>query len=316
MDSSTADGGVTVIWNPQAGGGRSASRLGELQAAIGARAGAISWRIAPTLGAGCGADLAAAAAQSGSAIVAAAGGDGTCCEVLNGLMRASVPRPALAVLPMGTGNDFARTLGIGSLDHAAETMFAGQRKRIDAGCVNGFWFLNAAGCGFDAVVAEGVRSMPRSLPGKWAYIFAAAVALPRFSPVTTVLVTEAERIETRCMLCTVANARNYGGGMMIAPDAKVDDGELDICVLGEIGRIQFVRAFPSVFRGRHVNHPKVRMIRSATISITMNPVAPLLVDGDVIGTTPAQFSVVPKAIEVLAPQKPCATHGWRWPYNM
>jgi diacylglycerol kinase (ATP) len=112
---------------------------------------------------------------------------------------------------------------------------------------------------------------------------------------------DGETLELDAMLCSIANSQSYGGGMRIAPDARIDDGLLDICILGDAGKIEFLRAFPRVFKGTHVTHPKVTMLKGKRIRVKSSPDLPVLIDGDVLGRTPAEFEVIPGAIEVMMP---------------
>lgn len=104
------------------------------------------------------------------------------------------------------------------------------------------------------------------------------------------------------MLCAIANATSYGGGMLVAPQAQLDDGQFDICLIGEARRGEFLRAFPRVFKGTHISHPKVSMLRGRVITLHSEPPLPVLVDGDVRGTTPVRFWIEPKTLRVRAPK--------------
>jgi diacylglycerol kinase (ATP) len=240
------------------------------------------------------------AAKDGVDIVAAAGGDGTLSEVLNGLVN-SVSK--IGIIPMGTGNDFARHLGIGTdRRRAVQTLLRGIAKPIDIGRTQGRWFLNVAGCGFDAVVAERVNRGFRHLRGTAAYIAAVVQTLRTFQAADMRITLDGETVELRAMLCSVANASYYGGGMHVAPDARLDDGLFDLCLLAEAGKMEFLSAFPRVFRGTHTTHPKVTMRRARHVQIESEPPMPVLVDGEIAGITPVEFVLVPGAIHVMTPQ--------------
>lgn len=292
---------ITVILNPASGRGRGGRRRKELdrllREAANSNGTTSDWEVVETTRPGGATELAAVAAQRGASIVAAAGGDGTVNEVLNGLMGAGAK---MAVLPLGTGNDFARTLGFGNdLQRAVAALFGDRSRAVDVGRVHERWFLNIAGCGFDAVVGERVNQGFRYLSGSTAYIAALVQTLRTFRPVDLTLEIDGEPRRMRAMMCSVCNAQTYGGGMRIAPDARIDDGLFDICILGDAGKLEFIMAFPRVYKGTHTAHPRVTMLRAATVRVESDPPLPVFVDGDVIGKTPAEFTIKPRAIELM-----------------
>jgi diacylglycerol kinase (ATP) len=315
---------IVVVLNPRAGRGRGGQSRADVERllteAVPQAAEPTTWRIVETEASGHARELARQAAESGADIVAAAGGDGTLNEVVNGLMGTGV---TLGVLPLGTGNDFARCLGIGTdLNRGVETLIHGVARPLDVGKVivgkiivgkvavgkvdgeqaNGRWFLNIAGCGFDAIVAERVNRGFPVLRGTAAYLASIALSLLHLRPATLTLTLDGETQTVRALMCSVANATSYGGGMLVAPDARIDDGLFDLCLLREAGRLEFVRAFPRVFKGTHTTHPKVTMLRARSVHIESDIPLPLLIDGEVIGTTPVTFTLAPHALNVLAPR--------------
>ena len=245
-------------------------------------------------------DLAHRAAAEGTDIVAAAGGDGTVGEVANGLVGTNA---ILGVLPMGTGNDFARTLGIGTdLQLAANALVRGYSCEVDLGKIsNGGYFINVAGCGFDAEVATRVNQGFRWVHGTMAYVVAVLQTLIRFRPTRISLVMDGASREEIVMLCAIANAKTYGGGMRVAPDADISDGLFDIVLVGNVSRFEFLRAFPSVFKGTHISHPKVQVFRASKVSISSLATMAALADGEEIGNTPVEFQIIPRAIKVICP---------------
>ncbi len=298
---------IAVIYNPAAGRGRIS--CAELQRRLAARAEGIPFEIAATSETRSARDLAAIAVENGAQVVVAAGGDGTLGEILNTVYG----NPAkLGVLPLGTGNDFARTLGIGAdLELAIDTLFDGHCLTIDVGRAefNGEsrLFLNIAGCGFDALVARRInagRTHPlwRHFRGVTAYLAASALELRRLRAARLRLKLDGELVDTRALLCAVANAKSYGGGMKVAPDARLDDRLFDICVIKEATRTEFLRAFPSVFKGAHVHHPRVEMFRARRVELWCDRNWPVLVDGELVGAPPITFEIVPDAVEIMAPR--------------
>ncbi|MBX3119369.1 MAG: diacylglycerol kinase family lipid kinase [Fimbriimonadaceae bacterium] len=245
-------------------------------------------------------ELAQSAIRQGYQRVIAVGGDGTLHEVANALVGAQT---VLGLIPAGTGNDFARSAGIrGSLKELVEVAVSGEVKLIDVGKVNDRYFLNVAGCGFDAVVADRINKGYRYLRGTSAYVAAVLRTLAQYKAAQLTITTDTDTLQLNAMLCAVANARFYGGGMMISPEAEMDDGLFDISVVKEIGKIGFLRAFPSVFKGTHVKHSKYVGLRAKRVKIESEKALPVLVDGELLGTTPVEFKIVPQALRIALPR--------------
>ncbi|MFQ3586036.1 MAG: diacylglycerol kinase family protein [Fimbriimonadaceae bacterium] len=330
--------------NPVAGKGRTARLLGELEKILAQRP-SLNAVVRVTEYPGEGVVVARTAVEKGARIVAPQGGDGTVSEVASGLMGSET---ALAVLPSGTGNDLARSLGIPlDLEPAVGLLGKGRIAAIDVGIAtftprpgrdvpgpaavpepastierrrvndaekvrglrlppNQRFFVNVAGCGFDAAVAERTNQGVGPLKGTAAYVGAVLSTLNRYRPAEFRIKAEGRLHKFRAMLCSVANSRTYGGGMRIAPEAILDDGKLDVVVVREAGRIEFLSAFPRVFRGSHLSHPKVLSFRASRIQIESSPPMPILIDGDVVGQTPARFDVRPLALKIVVPAGPNA----------
>lgn len=240
-------------------------------------------------------------ARQADGLVVAVGGDGTVSEVAEALIGTDQP---MAVIPLGTGNDLARTLGFGTdVEKAAEAALNGEPWRIDAyrwtcGLRTGHG-VNIAGCGFDAVVAERINQGYRWIRGTQAYVAAMLESLVRYQPAPVRICVDGETLDTTAMLIAIANAQSYGGGMRVAPDAGLDDGLLDVVVVQGLPKIQFLKAFPQVFKGTHVSHPRVRVMRGKCVEIQATPPLPFLVDGELVGTSPVKVEVVPQALTVM-----------------
>jgi diacylglycerol kinase (ATP) len=249
------------------------------------------------------------AVRAGVDAVVVAGGDGT---VNLGVNAVADTDTALGVIPTGTGNDIARELGL-PLDPPAAAravvgaLLGGRRRRADAvRCHLGDlgaggevrWFAGVLGAGFDAVVNERANrwSWPR---GGAKYTLAVARELPLFRERRYLLDLDGRRAEARAMLVAVANGPAYGGGMRISPDARFDDGLLDVVVAGPVSRVELVRIFPKVFSGRHVDHPRVHVYRAACVRIA-SPGIVAYADGERFGPLPLRCEAVPGALALLA----------------
>lgn len=290
-----------IIVNPTAGRGAAARRWPAVAAEL-ERLG-VEGETHFTSGPGDATEVARRAAAEGFAAVVAAGGDGTLTEVVNGLVGSGLP---LGVLPLGSGNDFARTVGIDLNPVAAARLLASPVPRpIDLGRVGDRYFVNVASAGMDAEIANLMNQDLHFLRGTPAYVAATLITLLRMRPVEVTLGLDGEVMRLRAVLVAVGNGRFYGGGMMVTPQALLDDGCFEVCVLGALGRLEFLAAFPSVFRGEHLTHPKISTFRARRVALRTEEGARLLVqaDGEVVGALPQEFVVEPAALTLLGPER-------------
>ena len=229
--------------------------------------------------------------------VIAVGGDGLLHLVLQKITPAQVP---LALIPAGTGNDFVRTLGWSpdDLDAILEAVLSKGPSSVDLGLVDGEWFGAVLSTGFDAIVNERANSM--SWPkGPNRYNVAIAIELPRFAPRHYEIVLDDRTISTQAMLIAVANGRSYGGGMLVCPQSDMADGYFDVMVLHPVSKLEFIKVFPRVFKGTHITHPAVEIVRSKSVKITANAVA--YADGERVGQLPISAQCMPGALMTWVP---------------
>ena len=229
--------------------------------------------------------------------VIAVGGDGLLHLVLQKITPAQVP---LALIPAGTGNDFVRTLGWSpdDLDAILEAVLSKGPSSVDLGLVDGEWFGAVLSTGFDAIVNERANSM--SWPkGPNRYNVAIAIELPRFAPRHYEIVLDDRTISTQAMLIAVANGRSYGGGMLVCPQSDIADGYFDVMVLHPVSKLEFIKVFPRVFKGTHITHPAVEIVRSKSVKITADAVA--YADGERIGQLPIRAQCMPGALMTWMP---------------
>ena len=229
--------------------------------------------------------------------VIAVGGDGLLHLVLQKITPAQVP---LAVIPAGTGNDFVRTLGWSpdDVDAILQAVLSKNPQSVDLGLVDGEWFAAILSTGFDSIVNEKANTM--SWPkGPMKYNVAIAIELPRFAPRHYEIVLDDRTISTQAMLIAVANGRSYGGGMLVCPHADITDGYFDVMVLHPVSKLEFIKVFPRVFKGTHITHPAVEIVRSKSVKISSDAVA--YADGERIGQLPVSAQCISGALMTWLP---------------
>ncbi len=307
---------MLVVVNPASAGGRTARRWPAIRRAL--DAAGLRYTAHDTLGRGDAAELTRTAIRDrGIRRVVAVGGDGTLNEVVNGCFdeegRPLAPDLTLGVVSSGTGTDFRRALGLPSDPVAAARLLGSAVPRpIDIGRAvfrdgSQRLFLNVASCGISADVVSRVERHRHRGVGMWrraAFLRAAVAALLVDSKHDIELTIDSETRRLRVEEVAIANGRDYGGGMRIAPQARIDDGLLDVAIVGDISRAGALRAIPRLYRGTHGSHPAVTMLQARSIRISPTGAAeppPVETDGERVGTAPVEITVLPGALRILAP---------------
>ncbi len=253
----------------------------------------------PTQGAGDATRLAREAALQGYDMVVAAGGDGTINEVINGLVGSTT---ALATLPLGTVNVWARELGLPLNPRAAAHAMRDWRVRqVDLGRAGERYFLLMAGIGFDAAITAGVRPEEKRRLGALAYVLRGVDLVLRVRGTRARLLIDGKRVRARVMLVVVGNSQLYGGVVKITHRATIDDGLLDVCVIKGNGLLSALAHIVAIVRRRYSHNPAIEYYRARRVCIDARPAMLVQVDGDTIGQTPMEFVVVPGALRVLMP---------------
>lgn len=221
--------------------------------------------------------------------VIAVGGDGLLHLVLQKVIPAQVP---ITLIPAGTGNDFVRSLGwdLSDVDVQLDFVLSHPPQKMDAGLVDGEWFGSVLSTGFDAVVNERANKL-KWPKGPMKYNVSIVLELPRFKPKMYDIHLDDRTISTQAMLIAVGNGRSYGGGMLVCPEADMCDGFFDVMILHPVSKIEFIKVFPSVFIGAHVDHPAVEIVRSKKVRIDSKAVA--YSDGERIGQLPVNAECIP-----------------------
>lgn len=296
MSASVPRARVTIVVNPSAGRGRSRSVAGELQTRL-ATLGVAADIVQPAPGWTRQA-VRERLAEGGGATVVACGGDGTVHEVMQAVLGTDA---AFGIAPCGTGNDIATVLGMRDPRRLAECIAGGRTRTVDAGWVS--WgdredhFLGVLSTGFDSTVNERANAM-RWPTGRARYLASVVAELGRLRARHYTIDIDGTPMSGQALLVCIANAGMYGGGMRVCPDARVDDGALDITWVEDIPRTEFLRVLPRVFNGSHVRHPAVRTFRcrSATIAAE-GQIA--YADGERLGPLPIRVDARPGALRVV-----------------
>jgi YegS/Rv2252/BmrU family lipid kinase len=284
-----------VLVNPVAAGGRALRRLPAVTAEL-ERLGA-HHRAVETKSIEHACEEALAAADAGE-VVAALGGDGF-LRPLAGVL-AGGPG-ALAVLPGGRGNDFARVLGIpADPEVAARVAVRGAERMLDLAEVNGKPYIGIASLGFDSE-ANRIANEARFVRGNLVYLYAALRAVASWKPARFTIVVDGERHEMIGWSAGVCNSKVYGGGMYVAPQAELDDGKLDVVAKAETSKLRFLRDVPFLFNGRFLELPSTRVYRGEQITIESDRPFDVYADGDPLARTPATMRVRHQVLRVIAP---------------
>ncbi|MBX3646556.1 MAG: diacylglycerol kinase family lipid kinase [Rhodocyclaceae bacterium] len=294
-----------VVLNPISGQGRAMHHRHEIEALL--RRHGIDFALEISDRPGHAIEIVSRAVEGGCRHVLAVGGDGTLNECANGILsQNAVPATevTLGVMPIGTGNDWARTHRIPK-DYAmvAALMAAGTSRLHDAGLAEfgdggKRHFINVAGIGFDAHVVE---ALPDRTLGPIAYLVGLAKGLLTYSAVPLRLTFAERKLESRVFVLFFAIGRYCGNGMNVAPQAEVDDGLFDITLVQELSRWEVLKSLRRLFDGTLLTHPKVLAMREARGAVDTAIAQPVEADGELIGHAPVRFSILPRALRVLAP---------------
>ena len=287
----------TVIVNPVAGRGRTQKLLPQLEQT--ARAAGVTLHVSPEPGAP--EKLARAAVDEGHDLVAC-GGDGLVTEVAG--VAADTGR-RLAVVPTGAGNDFARVLGYDTKHPllAFDALERGRDRVVDLGRVNGRWYTCVTASGFDAEANRWANTV-RRLSGTTLYVAAVLRTLAVYKPHRFRVTVDDATIETRAWLVAVGNGPAYAGGMHVTPSASLDDGLLDVTIIGTLSRPAFLWNFPKVFKGTHVSLPEVTTLRGTRVQLeSLDASIPMEVyaDGERVGPLPGTMEAVRDALTARVP---------------
>lgn len=257
--------------------------------------------------------LAENAANQGEKIIIAVGGDGTAQEVASSLINRDV---VMGILPFGTGNDFAKCIGLPISDDDAlfSILRAFSHKKIDGMRANGRFFINVAGFGFDADVVVNTEKHKKKHNGMLPYLLGIMESLLHLKRFTVTLRAEGvepvegakmpvpqsgEEFTTEAILVSACNGTHFAGGINVAPLADASDGKMDVCIVTKLGRPGFLSLLPRYMKGKHLKSKNIRYFRATSLTCTCSIKSALNLDGELYSTTPATFEMLPGALSMI-----------------
>jgi YegS/Rv2252/BmrU family lipid kinase len=259
-------------------------------------------------------ELARGAAEAGANVLVVVGGDGSIHEVVNGIVASGHADVELAVLPRGTGKDFVRSLRIPrDLGAALAVAKEGRARTVDVGRAEfvGWdgspavsYFANFAGAGISGAIARRANRSSKAAGGRLSFFWATVAVFAGWKSAAITADVDGVHRSGQMFEVLAMNGDYAAGGMWVTPEAEPDDGRLDVLLIGDVTKTDFVRTFPKIYRGKHLSHPKIEVLRGRAVDVTSDVPLPIVLDGEQPGTTPARFEVVPDALRVRVPSSP------------
>lgn len=288
---------LKIIYNPSAGRGRARRNVSIVEEYLRSRGARVDCE--PSTGAGDLVRIAAESSHGNYDRVVVCGGDGT----LNLALREfDLDRGVLALVPTGSGNDFAKVMGIPrNVKRACDIVLDGTVREVDVALANQLRYLGVAGLGFDSEVADFANRHVKFLRGSAVYLYAIFRVLPRFRPHKVEIRTDEGTRQEEIMFAAIGNTRQYGGGIRITPDARVDDGLLDLCIAHRSSRRQLLLTLPKAYTGAHVTSPFVEMVRGRSFSFASENAMAVYADGEPITRTPVTFGLAQGKLKFVVP---------------
>ncbi len=300
---------LKVIYNPAAGRGRARRHVREVEEYLRSRGARADCE--PSTGPEDLVRIAAESSRAGYDRVVVCGGDGT---VNLAVREFDLAKGTLGVIPTGSGDDFAKVMGLPrNIRRACDVVIDGVVREVDVALANGLRYLGVAGLGFDSEVADFANRNVRFLRGSAVYLYAIFRVLPRFTPRPVRIKTDAGTRNESIMFAAVGNTRQYGGGIRITPDAVVDDGLLDLCIVHETTRAELLKTLPKAYTGAHVKSAFVEMGRGRSFEFLSETAMAVYADGEPLTRTPVAFGLASEQLKVMVPSPRLAGRGGEGP---
>jgi diacylglycerol kinase (ATP) len=289
---------LKLIYNPAAGRGRTRRHAAQVAEYLQKRGASVDVHASSSP-----ADLTRVAAESSAAgydRVVVCGGDGSLHFAAR---QFDLERGTLALIPLGSGDDFARICDIPrDFESACDVVINGRVREVDVAVANGIRYLGVAGLGFDSEVAAFANRNVKFLRGSAVYLYAIFRVLPQFTPHAVRFSIDDTFRAQEIMFATVGNSRQYGGGIRIVPDAVVDDGVLDYCIVHKTSRLQLLRTLPLAYTGAHVRRSYVETGRARQFHFESDRPLEVYADGEFVTTTPVTFGLAERKLRIVVPR--------------
>lgn len=288
---------LKLIYNPAAGRGRARRYVRDVEELLRARGARVDCE--PSTSPDDLVRIAAESSRAGYDRVVVAGGDGT----LNLAVREfDLVNGTLALIPTGSGDDFARVTGVPrDIRGAVANVLEGRVAEYDVAHANGLRYMGVAGLGFDSEVADYANRNVKFLRGSAVYLYAILRVLPKFTPRPVHIRTDDGTRDEEIMFAAIGNTRQYGGGIRITPDALPDDGLLDLCIVHRTTRVQLLKTLPKAYTGAHVKSAFVETGRGRTFHFESEQAMAVYADGEPLTRTPVTFGVCPQKLRFVVP---------------
>ena len=288
---------LKLIYNPASGGGRVRRHVPDIERHLKKLGATVDAQ--PSASADDLTRIVAESSRAGYDRVVICGGDGTLHFAVREF---DLERSTIGLIPLGSGNDFARVLGIPKSIPEACAIAAGEHvRRVDVATANDLRYLGVAGLGFDSEVARYANEHARFLGGSLVYVYSIFRVLPRFTPLRVRMIANGTTRDEDIMFAAVGNSRQYGGGIRITPSAVIDDGALDACIVHRTTKAQLFLTLPRAYNGSHVKKSFVETMRGAEFRFESERPLDVFADGEYLTKTPVRFAIAPGKLRFAAP---------------
>jgi YegS/Rv2252/BmrU family lipid kinase len=289
---------ILFVVNPKAGKGRAKKIVPAIENEC--KKYGVDYEIKYTNAPGDGTDIAAWGVEEGFKKIIAVGGDGTVNEVVNGIAESDA---ALGVIPGGSGNDFIRSINNHkNIEDIIRDNISGRITKADLGACNGKYFINVASAGFDGEVTIETENAKKIFSGSTAYIMAMLKTIFRYKGRRLRVQIDDLEFEENTLLVAVANGRYYGGGMLPAPNAIINDGYFDICHIKHLPVIKMLFLFPKFMKGKHANIKEVTMFKGKKVRLECTEALAVNLDGEINKASEVEFQIIPNGINIIVPK--------------